>query len=265
MNNGNWLDYAGKRVIVNGCHSGIGHAVARQLTELGAEVHGLDWKPCDIDLHGFTQLDLRNRDSIDATIAGLTGSFDALFNCAGIPHGAPPLDVMKVNYLGPRHLTDQLLPQMAQGGAIVNISSNGGMGWHGNLAKLLELDAAENFEAGLRWCEAHADLIAHGYRFSKEAIIVWTLANAAPMIGRGIRINCTMPGAVQTPMLEEIEKTTPSAAIDVIAQPIGRRSTADEQAYCLLFLGSSRAAYLNGAALPVDGGFMSGVALRAGA
>ena len=71
-----------------------------------------------------------------------------------------------------------------------------------------------------------------------------------------------MPGAVQTPMLEEIEKTTPSAAIDVIAQPIGRRSSADEQAAALLFLGSPQASYINGAALPVDGGFMSAMAVK---
>lgn len=259
---GNWLHYADKRVIVSGCHSGIGHAAARQLVELDAEVHGLDWKGCDLDLHSFTRLDLRDPATIDSALAGLTGSFDALFNCAGMPPGAPPLDVVKANYLGPRHLTEGLLPQMAQGSAIVNISSNGGMGWRGHLPELLELDAAHCFADGQRWCEAHPDLVAEGYRFSKEAIIVWTMASASRNITRGIRTNCTMPGAVQTPMLVEIEKVTPSAAIDVVAQPIGRRSSADEQAECLLFLNSPRASYVNGAALPIDGGFMSAMATR---
>ncbi len=258
----NWLQYSGKRVIVSGCHSGIGHATARQLLELGAEVHGLDWKPCNLDLHSFARLDLRDTASIDAAAAGLTGSFDGLFNCAGMPPGPPPIDIMKANYLGPRHLTELLLPQMAQGSGIVSISSNGGMGWPGHLADLLELDQAAGFADGVRWCEAHPDLVGEGYRCSKEAIIVWTMASASRNIKTGIRTNCTMPGAVQTPMLVEIEKVTPSAAIDVVAQPFGRRSSADEQATALLFLNSPQASYINGAALPVDGGFMSAMAIR---
>ena len=174
MSKADWLHYAGKRVLVTGCYSGIGHAVARQLAELGAAVHGLDWKLCDLALDGFTQVDLRDTASIDTAVAGLTGEFDALFNCAGIAPGAPPLDVMKVNYLGTRHLTEALLPQMAKGSAIANISSNGGLGWRGHLAQLLELDGAGGFDEGLAWCAAHGELVAEGYRFSKEALIVWT-------------------------------------------------------------------------------------------
>jgi NAD(P)-dependent dehydrogenase (short-subunit alcohol dehydrogenase family) len=48
------------------------------------------------------------------------------------------------------------------------------------------------------------------YSVSKEAIIVWTLMVSADLITRGIRVKCTSPGAVQTPMLEENEKTTPA-------------------------------------------------------
>ena len=257
-----WLGYRDKRVIVTGCHSGIGHAAARQLAGLGAEVHGLDWKPCDLPLRSFTQVDLRDPSGIEAAATCLTGPFDALFNCAGMPPGGPPLDVMKANFLGMRLLTDRILPQMRSGGAVVNVSSNGGMGWRGHLGELLELESMQGFDEGVQWCETHGDLVAEGYRCSKEAIIVWTFASAARNIARGIRTNCTLPGAVQTPMLEEIEKTTPSAAIDVIAQPIGRRSSADEQAAALLFLGSPQASYINGAALPVDGGFMSTMAVK---
>jgi NAD(P)-dependent dehydrogenase (short-subunit alcohol dehydrogenase family) len=257
-----WLGYSGKRVIVTGCHSGIGHAVARQLVVSGADVHGLDRKPCDLALGSFTQVDVRVPASIEAALPRLTGSFDALFNCAGMPPGAPPLDIMKANFLGMRLLTERILPQLRDGGAIGNVSSNGGMNWRSHLGDLLALDATPSFDDGVRWCEAHADLVAEGYRCSKEAIIVWTFASASRNIARGIRTNCTLPGAVQTPMLEEIEKTTPRAAIDVIAQPIGRRSSADEQATALLFLNSLQASYVNGAALPVDGGFMSAMSTK---
>ena len=63
-------------------------------------------------------------------------------------------------------------------------------------------------------------------------------------------------------MLVEIEKVTPTAVIDQVAQPIGRRSFPDEQAEVLLFLNSPQAGYINGVALPVDGGFMASLAVR---
>lgn len=262
MSKGDWLGYVGKRVIVSGCYSGIGYAAARQLIELGAQVHGFDRKTCDLDLAAFTLVDLRERESIEASIAALGGRYDALFNCAGIPPGAPPMVVMKVNYIGTRHLTEGILPLLAAGGAIVNIASTGGMGWQQRLPDLLDLIAADDFEAGLNWCAVHADMMAEGYRFSKEAIIVWTMAQSSVLIRRGIRLNATLPGAVQTPMLEEIEKVTPTHVIDQTAVQIGRRSSADEQAAALLFLNSSRASYLNGAVLPVDGGFMAATTIR---
>ena len=87
-------------------------------------------------------------------------------------------------------------------------------------------------------------------------MIVWTLFTSSRLIKRGIRVNCTAPGAVQTPMLEEIEKVTPTAVIDGITQPIGRRSKPEDQAYPLLLLNSDAAAYINGVVLVADGGFM---------
>jgi NAD(P)-dependent dehydrogenase (short-subunit alcohol dehydrogenase family) len=245
MKNDDWLGYAGKRVIVSGCYSGIGHATARQLLALGAEVHGFDWKPCDLALASFTQTDLRDACSIIGTVAGLTGQFDALFNCAGIPPGGPPMDVMRVNYIGTKYLTEALLPVMRPGSAIVNVASNGGMGWPAHVPDLLQLIAAKDYAGGELWCEAHLPLVAEGYRFSKEAMTMWTMAHS-----------------VQTPMLVEIEKATPAEVIDQVAEPIGRRSSADEQAAVLLFLNSPRASYINGVVLPVDGGFMATIAYK---
>jgi len=262
MTNDGWLGYAGKRVIVCGCHSGIGNATARQLVALGAEVHGLDWRPCDLALASFTPVDLHSAANIDAGVANMAGMFDALFNCAGIPPGPPPLDVMRVNYIGTRHLTDALMPMMGHGSAIVNVASTGGMGWAAHVAELTKLIAVDGFAAGEMWCEAHLSMVAEGYRFSKEAMIVWTAVQSAMLIRKGVRMNCTLPGAVQTPMLVEIEKVTATAVIDQVAEPIGRRSSADEQASVLLYLNSPQASYINGAVLPVDGGFMATMALR---
>lgn len=260
ISNGVW-SYAGKRVIVSGCFSGIGYAVAAQLVALGADVHGLDWKMCDLALSSFTPTDLRQPAAIDAAVAGIGGAVDALFNCAGVPPGAPPSDVMKVNFIGARHLTERVLPLMPAGSAVANVASTGGAAWPEHVPALLELVMTPSYEIAVAWCEDHADLVAEGYRLSKEAMIVWTMSAAAPLIRCGVRINATSPGAVQTPMLDEIEKTTPAAAIDAIAQPAGRRSTADEQASVLLMLNSAAAAYVNGVILPVDGGFLAQTSL----
>ena len=130
-----------------------------------------------------------------------------------------------------------------------------------NLALLKGLTATTSFDAASDWYDSNSAAARAAYSFSKEAVIVWTMQASATLIGQGIRINCTNPGAVQTPMLEQIEAMTSAAVIDVVAQPIGRRSSALEQAWPLLFLNSAAASYVNGAVLPVDGGFLSARAM----
>jgi len=255
-----FLGYKGKRVVVSGCFSGMGAATAKYLVELGAEVHGLDYKTPDAKFASFTQTDLRDPTSIDAAVAGISGTVDALFNCAGLPQTAPPLDVMKVNFLGTRHLTEKVLTKMKEGGAIASISSTGGMGWSRRIPTLMQLVATPNFEAGLQWCEANMETVAEGYSFSKEAVIVWTMFRAAQTIKQGIRMNCTLPGPTQTPMMKEFQSATPPEVFKAVMQPIDRYSTPEEQAGPLVLLNSAVTTYLNGVVLPVDGGFMGGVA-----
>src|SRR5262245_38974830 len=119
------LGYAGKRVVVSGCFSGMGEATAKMLLGLGAEVHGLDFKDSALPLASFTKVDLRDPASIDAGAAKIGGKVDALFNCAGLPQTAGAMDTMKVNFIGTRHLTQKILPLMSAGSAIANIASTG--------------------------------------------------------------------------------------------------------------------------------------------
>lgn len=253
--------YQGKRVVVTGCHSGIGHATAKLLVGAGAEVIGLDVKPVDLQLASYIPLDLRDPHSIAGASEAIRGSIDALFNCAGVAPGWAAADVMAVNFIGTRYLTERLSEAMIEGSSIVSVASNGGAGWIQHLTILGELTATGSFEEAVSWYDAHAAQAPNSYSFSKEAVIYWTLKTSGSLIRRGIRMNCTSPGAVQTPMLEEIEKVTPSAAIDVMAQPIGRRSNAVEQAWPLLFLNSDAASYVNGVVLPVDGGFLAATSI----
>ncbi len=255
-----FLGYNNKRVIVSGCYSGMGEATARMLLEQGAEVHGLDYKQTNLDLASFNQVDLRDPAAIDAAVANIGGKVDALFNCAGLPQTSPPLDVMKVNYAGTRRVTEQVLPLMAEGGAVASISSTAGLGWSRRIPLLMELVAIGDYEAAVKWCEEHPDDVREGYAFSKEAIVVWSLLTSAHVIKRGIRMNCTLPGPTQTPMMSHFEAATDVKIIDAVTQPINRRSTPQEQAAALVFLNSQVASYINGVALPVDGGFLGAVA-----
>lgn len=247
--------YAGKRVIVTGAASGIGAAVSSELVRLGAEVHAADRRAPEVDVTAFHAFDLTDPDSIDAAAAGIGGRVDALFNCAGAVPTLPALDILKVNFLGTRHLTERVIDLMTDGGAIANTSSDGGYPWRKKRQLLIDFVSRDSFEAGAQWYEANAQAAGHAYSFSKEALNVWTMQQSSVLIRRGIRINTASPGVVQTPMLEAIEQAYTSAAISPVEYPSGRRSTPAEQAGPLLFLNSDSASYVNGADLAVDGGF----------
>jgi len=255
------LGYEGKRVVVSGCFSGMGEATAKLLLELGAEVHGFDYKDSALPLASFTNVDLRDPGSIEAAVGKLGGKVDALFNCAGLPGGGgfAPIDTMKVNFIGTRHLTDCIVPLMGDGGAIVSIASTGGLGWSRRIPVHMELLQTRGFQAALDWAEAHMDQVSEGYAFSKEAVIVWTQYMGAQLIKKGIRINCSLPSPTQTPMMATFHATSGKDVVDAAAEPLGRYTTAAEQAGPIVLLCSDAMAVVNGIVLPVDGGFMGGL------
>jgi len=255
------VNFEEKKVVITGCFSGMGNAAARMLIDLGARVHGLDYKPVDLPLANYTKVDLRDPASIHAAAAGIEGPVHALFNCAGLPGTFSQTDIFKVNYLGPRILTDLLIPRMPAGSAIACISSTAGMGWPRRLAALKEFVALSDAASRLAWAEDQLAKGQEAYVVSKEAIVVWTATYAHRLIRQGIRMNCILPGPTATPFMEAQSTITPDAAIDVFTQPINRRSRPEEQAAALVFLASEAASYVNGIAMPVDGGFMSSVAI----
>ncbi len=254
------LAYAGKRVIVTGCYSGMGKAAAQLLLDLGAEVHGLDFKQAELPLASFTNVDLRDPASIDAAVNTIGGTIHGLFNCAGLPNSFPAMDVMKVNFIGLRHLTEQVLPLMVPGAAIVSIASTGGLGWSRRIPTNMEFVTTQGWSEAISWCEANMETVHEGYAFSKENVIVWTQFMGAQLIKRGIRINCTLPGPTQTPMMKSFHEASGKETVDAAAEPMGRYSTPEEQAGPLVLLNSGLAGVVNGVVLPVDGGFMGALA-----
>ncbi len=196
------LQYEGARVVVTGAASGMGAACAAALTELGAEVHGIDINDGGGGLAAFHRCDLGDPASIDATVAEIGGSVDSLFNCAGLPTTAPSQKIVLVNFVGHRHLTEALIPHMGPGSSIGFISSAAGMGWIMNMANLYGLLMTPDFEAAQAWCADNAVLIGeNGYGFSKEAINAYAAFRGFQLAPEGIRVNAIMPGPTDTPMM----------------------------------------------------------------
>jgi len=253
--------YEGKRVVVSGGGgAGMGAAVVDDLVELGAEVHVLDLKKPSSPVAGFYQVDLRSPESIESAVAEIGGSVDCLFNCAGLP--GPPhsgLDTMLVNFVAARHLTEQIVPLMAQGGSVVTISSAGGIGWEQMMEVITELLATDGPKAAREWLEARPDLVGEGYLFSKQVIIVWTMHAAIDLAPKGIRVNCTSPGPTDTPMMPSFEQYMGKEFMDAFPKPLGRNSNPQEQAHLLVFLNSEAAAYITGTNVYNDGGFHAGL------
>ena len=252
--------YAGRHVVVaGGGGSGMGAAVARLVRAAGGEVTVLDLRPpAEPDGIAFARVDLSDPDAIDASVARLDGHVDALFNCQGIAGSRPgttAADVMRVNFLGVRHMSEKVLPLIPPGGAVASIASVGGLGWERRREPIAELLATPDFAAGLAWVEAQAaDLLAQvfprAYSFSKQALIAWTMRRACSAIERGVRVNCSSPGSTRTAMSPDF----PADGVEYISRPIGRESTPEEQARPVLFLNSGAAGYVNGTNLVVDGG-----------
>jgi NAD(P)-dependent dehydrogenase (short-subunit alcohol dehydrogenase family) len=249
--------YDGRRVVVTGCASGIGEHVARQLTELGAEVVGLDVRQPALPLKEFHEVDLADPVSIDQAAASIGGQIDALFNIAGVSSGiGDPLRVVTINFLGTRLFTEALVPTMPPGSAIANVSSLAASAYRENAAVTAGLLDTVTMAEGIEWCRRNPKAVADGggYRLSKEAIILYGMANVAALGAKGIRINCTAPGVTDTPILDQLRTAYGPEFLDAFQTPLGRVSEPSEQAAVLVFLNSKAASYITGQVLWVDGG-----------
>src|SRR6516165_4819448 len=96
-------EFTGRRYVVTGAASGIGHAVAEKLLAAGAEVYCLDRNVPTAPVTRHIAVDLSNPRSIDAAVEQLDGEFDGLMNVAGVPGTAPADLVLAVNALAVRH------------------------------------------------------------------------------------------------------------------------------------------------------------------
>jgi NAD(P)-dependent dehydrogenase (short-subunit alcohol dehydrogenase family) len=253
-------DYRGRRVVVTGCASGIGEALARALAERGAEVVGLDRQPSSAPVAEFHHIDLAQTESVHAAANAIEGPIDALFNVAGVSGTVGAKIIVGINFVGTRELTEALLPRMESGSAIVITSSLAASRYLEREGFVRELLATQTREQALAWCDAHPAEVGTGYAISKDALMWYTLTNAVELAARGIRINAVGPGITATPIIADTIASRGEAFLNAIPMPLGRVADPREQATVIAFLGSSNASYLSGQLLWVDGGYTAGVA-----
>lgn len=242
----------GKRCIITGGDSGIGRSVAIAFAKEGADV-AIVFLEDEREDAEFTvkyikdkygkkcvpvSADLSREENCKKAVSEIKKHFskiDVLVNNAALQH--PADDILKitsenlmetfaVNILAMFRMTQQVLPLMSEGGAIVNTTSV----------------TAYRGSAGLL-----------DYSSTKGAIVSFTRSLSANLVKKGIRVNAVAPGPIWTPL---IPATFPADHVQEFGTdvPMGRPGQPAEVAPAYVFLASEDASYITGQVIHVNGG-----------
>lgn len=244
----------GKTALVTGVASGIGRACALRFMAEGAAVAGLDVVEPHAEVAArlrsgglFHTADVREEDAVREAVHAAVerlGRLDLVVNAAGVTGFAPlhllPVEEwdrivdinLKGTYLVCKHAIGSMLAGRA--GSIVNIASIQGL--------IAAMDGTPAYIA------------------SKGGVVLLTRSLAIDYGPRGIRVNCICPGFIDTPMLEGLKapELAPYAERIRDAHMPRRLGRPEEIAAAAVFLASDDASFVNGTALPVDGGYTAG-------
>lgn len=239
-------DFNGRVALVTGGGSGIGRAVATELTRCGARVAVLDIDAAAAAAtaeslapgHLAVRADVASAEETGAAVAEVieaAGPIGLLVNAAGIPddvtacHELAPEQwhrVLATDLTGPFLVSRAVLPSMLSlgRGAIVNVASMAGVS---------------------------AGAGGTAYTAAKHGLIGLTRRMAVDYGPRGIHVNAVLPGYVATPTALRYSDYLKEA---ISATPAGRWCQPEEVARLIAYLLSDDASYIQGAAYLIDGG-----------
>ncbi len=254
------ISLQGRRAMITGAAAGIGEAIACRFAEAGADLDLVDLDEARLrkvaerarEYGGAVRshlVDLSRKEAIDRLWNSLEAPVpDILVNNAGVYPFREFLEVdaafydwvMQTNLGSVYWMCQQMIRRRLKvGGIIVNVGS---------------IEAALPFKADL----------AH-YSVSKAGVVALTRALAKEHARHGFRINAVVPGGIVTRGTRSAAKGILRFRLGLIRTaidfrrrlPIGRLGQPDEVARIVLVLASELASYVQGAAVPVDGGFLS--------
>ena len=243
-----------KSYVVTGASNGIGQALVGILLGAGHQVFGLDIVTPVQPMDHFIELDLSNPQSIRAACAKIPDGVDGICNSAGLP----PRDgiesrILEVNFLGTRDFTNQLQDKLNEGASIVNLASRAGHGWPQGVEQVKRFARLSGASDVQQFVLKEEIGPIRAYDLSKEAIILWTMANSETYLNRNMRINSISPGAVETQIMDDFQTAFGERMTKNVARA-GRAGTAEEIAELAAFLLSPKSNWIKGSDISIDGG-----------
>jgi NAD(P)-dependent dehydrogenase (short-subunit alcohol dehydrogenase family) len=230
--------YQNRTVVVIGGTSGIGLAIAIAFRDAGANVQATGATDAEIaaapaDKIRFQKLDVRDNAAVDAYAAGFS-SISALVDCAGVNLRAAEWTMdgfeggLDINLTGAMRLALAFRPRL-KGGAMLCMGS------------MFSFFGAPH---------------APAYTASKAGVVGLVKSLAVAFAADPVRVNALAPGWIETAMTEVPRANAARNAELLGRMPLGRWGTPGDVAPAALFLCSPLAAYITGAVLPIDGGYL---------